>query len=149
MLPSHHCEYEVIQSAIDSGYKVFSTIRDPKERFYSSLKYAQKYLGYKNHRFFHYSYLNSIRNEGYKQNCMFIHGCPQHEFIFKNGEKITDKDFICDDKLFENLSDYFGVELESSKENNSASENKIDIDFEDFLDLYGQDVELYNTTKEQ
>jgi hypothetical protein len=149
MLPFHYSKYDVIQSAIDNGYKVFSTIRDPKERFYSSLKYAQKYLGYKNHKFFHYCYLNSIRNKGYTQNCMYIHGCPQNEFIFEEDKKITDKDFICDENLFKNLSDYFGVELEGSNENPSAEDVDTNMRFEDFLDIYEKDVELYNKTKEQ
>lgn len=149
MLPMHHSQYDVVQSAINDGYKVFSTIRDPKERFYSSLRYAQKHLNYQDHNFFHYSYLSSIRNKGYTQNCRFIHGCPQYEFIFRDNKKITHKDFICDENLFENLSDYFGVKLEGSHKNKSDKSNNIKIDFEDFIDIYSKDLELYKNTKEQ
>jgi len=149
MLPFHHKEYQVIQSSIDDGYKIFCTIRNPEERFYSSLKYAQKYLGFQNHRFFQYSYINSIRNKGYLQNCMFIHGCPQYEFIFDGDKKITDKEFVCDENLFSNLSDYFGVEVSASHKNPSDKEDKLTtgVEFEDFKEIYAKDIEIYKELK--
>lgn len=144
MLPMHHHKFEVIQSAIDNGYKVFSTIRNPEERFYSSLAYATRHLGNPEHVFFYYSYLNSIRNKYYIQSCSFIHGCPQNEFIFDEEKKVTDKDFLCDDNLFDNLSDYLNVKVESSHQNKAVSNKTLDIKFEEFNDIYEKDIEIYN-----
>ncbi|NVM34345.1 MAG: hypothetical protein HWN81_02040 [Candidatus Lokiarchaeota archaeon] len=147
MLPQHHCKYEVIQSAIDDGYKIFSTIREPEDRFYSFLKYARTYLNNPNHRFYDYCYINAIRNKAYLQSCMFIHGCPQSEFIYDGERKITDKDFLCDENLFENLSEYFGVEIKGSHKNPSPENVENNIEFDDFKDIYKLDQQLYNALK--
>lgn len=149
MLPIHHCKYDVIQSAIDDGYKVFSTIRNPEERFYSSLRYARRHLAFPQHNFFDYSYLNAVRNKAYLQNCMYIHGCPQYEFIFDGDRKITDRDFLCDESLFKNLSEYLGVELQASHKNPSQIPSQESIDFCDFKDIYEQDLTFYNQLKNQ
>lgn len=144
MLPMHYSKFHVIQSAIDNGYKVFSTIRNPEERFYSSLSYATKHLGNPEHLFFYYSYLNSIRNKYYIQSCNFIHGCPQNEFIFDGEKKITDKDFLCDDQLFDNLSEYLDVKVEAYHQNESVGNKILGVKFEDYKFIYEKDIEIYN-----
>jgi hypothetical protein len=149
MLPMHHSQYDVIQSAIDDGYKIFSTIRNPEDRFYSFLRYAKRHIGFPDHRFFDYSYLNSIRNKAYLQNCIFIHGCPQHEFIYDGDRKITDKDFLCDENLFKNLSEYFDIDLQSSHHNPSEIKEYDGVQFEEFKNLYSKDIEIYEQLKNQ
>jgi hypothetical protein len=150
MLPQYYFLYPEISKAVNDGYTIFSVIRDPESRFFSSLEYARTYMAGGAYNFAE-SYMEKIRNRVYITECRFIHGSPQYEFIYDGNRKVSHVDFLCNKNLFDIMSDYFSIKLNNLHKNPSEKENKekIEIKFETYKDIYKKDFEIYNKLKQK